>query len=747
MSQYLRCASPSLELWAGAECTVNRVEDQYFEQLGRTGHLSRISDFERFAALGIKAARQPVLWETTAPADPASARWGWPDAALRELKRLGIRPILGLVHHGSGPRNTSLLHSEFPVALSRYAELVARRYPEVEDYTPVNEPLTTARFSALYGHWYPHSRGDLSFARALLNQCRAIVLAMRAIRKINPGARLIQTDDLGKIHSTPTLKYQADYENERRWCSYDLLCGRLTRDDPMWGYFRWAGIEESDLAWFADNPCPPAIIGINHYLSGERYLDEHLERFPADLHGGNGRHAYADVLATRVLESGTEGPIALMREAWQRYGRPIAITECHNGCTREEQLRWFLEVWRSAQHARQRGIDVVAVTAWSLLGAFDWNHLVTRKNDRYEPGVFDIRSDPPRPTALTRLIPELASGVEPQHPLLAVPGWWRRPQRFVYGFAVDDSGESRPAVTPSPSESYPDVRPVLITGARATLGRAFARICELRGIPYRLLSREILDIADHRSVRKAIFNFRPWAVINAAGYGRVDDAEVERDRCQRENAHGPHVLASECADLEIQVLTFSSDLVFDGSINRPYVESDPVAPMNEYGRSKVQAERQVLEVMPSALIVRSSAFFGPWNEFNFVVEALGALSAGHNFKAACDTIISPTYVPDLVNAALDLLIDREVGIYHLANEGQISWADLAESVAARANVSTRTLLRCRQQELNLCAPRPAFSAMTSERARIMPRLDDALDRFMIELDRKSNQSSDIEVAA
>ena len=65
---------------------------------------------------------------------------------------------------------------------------------------------------------------------------------------------------------------------------------------------------------------------------------------------------------------------------------PIAITECHNGCTREEQLRWFVEVWRGAQEARRQGADVVAVTAWSLLGAFDWGSLVTRKNNQYEPG-------------------------------------------------------------------------------------------------------------------------------------------------------------------------------------------------------------------------------------------------------------------------------------------------------------------------------------------------------------------------
>jgi dTDP-4-dehydrorhamnose reductase len=88
--------------------------------------------------------------------------------------------------------------------LAAFARAVAERYPWVEDYTPVNEPLTTARFCGLYGHWYPHARDVRLFARALLNQCRAVALAMRAIRLVNPRARLVQTEDLGRVHSTRT---------------------------------------------------------------------------------------------------------------------------------------------------------------------------------------------------------------------------------------------------------------------------------------------------------------------------------------------------------------------------------------------------------------------------------------------------------------------------------------------------------------------------------------------------------------
>ncbi|HLL51021.1 MAG TPA: family 1 glycosylhydrolase, partial [Thermomicrobiales bacterium] len=287
---------PSLEVWGGVEGTVNRVGDRYFNQLARNGHDRRVSDLDLFAGLGIRAIRYPVLWEQTAPDGQEQADWSWPDERLPRLRELGVRPIVGLVHHGSGPRDTNLVDPAFPERLASFAAAVAQRYPWVDEWTPVNEPLTTARFSALYGHWYPHARDDQSFARALLTQCRAVVLSMRAIREANPRARLVQTDDLGKTYSTPLLAYQAELENERRWVTWDLLAGQLTPDRPMWAWLRSVGVPEGDLAWFLENPCPPDIVGINHYLSSERFLDERVELYPTESPGTNGRHEYVDVL-------------------------------------------------------------------------------------------------------------------------------------------------------------------------------------------------------------------------------------------------------------------------------------------------------------------------------------------------------------------------------------------------------------------------------------------------------------------
>ena len=724
-------AEPALALWAGVEATVNRVGDKYSDQIQRSGHELRISDLDRLASLGIKAVRYPILWERTAPRSLDEFDWRWADERLNYLRQLGIKPIVGLLHHGSGPPYTDLLDPEFAEKLARFARAVAERYPWLEDFTPVNEPLTTARFSCLYGHWYPHKQDAHLFAKALLAQCRATVLAMREIRKVNPHARLIQTEDLGKTYSTRPLAYQAEFENERRWLTFDLLSGKLNHRKRMWQYLQHAGITKRELRWFLDNPLPPDILGLNHYVTSQRFLDHRLGRYPVSCHGGNGKQTYADVEAVRGCPAGMLSPKALLKEAWNRYRQPIAITEAHLACTREEQLRWFKELWDAAQSLKDEGVDIRAVTAWSVFGSFDWNSLLARDDGCYESGVFDLRSTVPRPTALAKMLQTLASGENYDHPVLDSSGWWRRFDRLHSRATNDDSYDISVSVRHTSSTGHLG-RAVLITGATGTLGKAFARVCEQRGLSYYLLTRQELDIAEPESVTAAVERFEPWAIINAAGYVRVDDAEQDVDRCMRENVSGPANLATVCASREIPLVTFSSDLIFDGQKNEAYVERDQGSPLNVYGLSKTRAEAEVLKQYSDALVIRTSAFFGPWDEFNFVHAVLRSLTRGNHFVAADDVTISPTYVPHLVNAALDLLIDGEHGIWHLANCGAATWAEFASLVAEMGGCN-RTYVRGRPNaSLSLAARRPSFSVLSSERGILMPSLERGLEHYFHE---------------
>ena len=137
----------------------------------------------------------------------------------------------------------------------------------------------------------------------------------------------------------------------------------------------------------------------------------------------------------------------------------------------------------------------------------------------------------------------------------------------------------------------------------------------------------------------------------------------------------------------------------------------------------------MLEAHPSALVVRTSACFGPGNDATYVARALSALRARQAFLAPNDVVASPTYLPDLVRAALDLLVDGASGIWHLANEGAVTTLDLVRRIASECGVQTRGLLPCSCAALGLAARRPAYSALGSERARLMPSLDDAIARY------------------
>jgi dTDP-4-dehydrorhamnose reductase len=427
---------------------------------------------------------------------------------------------------------------------------------------------------------------------------------------------------------------------------------------------------------------------------------------------------YADVEAVRGLPQGIAGHEAHLTEAWERYRIPVALTEVHLACTREEQLRWVAEAWAGAQSARANGADVTAVTAWALLGSYNWNSLVTTDTGHYEPGVFDVRGPSPRRTAVGDLIAALAAGQTAAHPLFDGAGWWRRPERLTLR-------TGRAASAPLPTR-----RAMLIIGGTGTLGRAFQRICALRGLPVQAVGRTELDITDPAAIDDLIAWLRPWAVVNAAGYVRVDEAEGDPELCLRVNATGPAHLAAMCQRRGLPLITYSSDLVFDGTEGRCYDENDVPLPLNVYGASKAEAERAVLALQPRALVIRTSAFFGPWDSHNFLAHLFATLDRGEAFPAADDAVVSPTYVPDLVHASLDLLIDEECGIWHLVNDGAMSWYDFAMLAAVRSGRRLDLIAPVSAAALAGAAARPAFTALTSCRGQLLRPVDTALAAFI-----------------
>jgi dTDP-4-dehydrorhamnose reductase len=714
-------SSSKIEIWGGVECTINRVGENYHSQLLKGGYYQRENNIELIAELGVKKLRYPVLWEYV---EQSRGKYDYKNIPheINKLSSSGITPIAGLIHHGSGPKFTNLNDENFAEHFAKYASKTAQLFPQIEFYTPVNEPLTTARFSGLYGVWYPHKKDNLSFCKMFLNECKATVLAFKEIKKINPHAKLVQTEDIGKVKSSPSLQYQADFENCRRWLTYDILCGKVVKGHAMYDFFLYCGITEKELEFFIENPCPPDILGINYYVISERYLDENISKYHSSKIGGNGKHLYADIETVRTNET-LDGLHTIVNEAWERYKIPIAITELHLACSREEQLKWLNEGWNVINKLKRRGVEIKALTFWNLFGAFNWHNLLTKDENKYETGAYELNGNSLRLTAIGKFAKSLTGKKSFESPVINSPGWWRRPERILYKVIDNESVERK--IKPG--------KKILITGATGTLGQAFAKVCRMRNLDFILTGRNEMNICDKESIKRTIEKIRPWAVINTAGFVNIEAAEKDKLNCFLTNTIGAGNLAEICARKNVKYVTFSSDLVFDGTKKKPYLETDGVAPINIYGASKASAERRVKNVNPDALIIRTSSFFGPWDKFNFVSKLMDAHKVDAKVKVPKDVLISPSYIPDLVYRTLDLLIDDESGIFHLTNTDNISWAEFAFLAAEILNINTSFIEPVEKDRMKYIARRPQCSALNSERSVMLGNISDALYKLKAEI--------------
>ncbi|MBV9439349.1 MAG: family 1 glycosylhydrolase [Candidatus Eremiobacteraeota bacterium] len=405
------------EVWASPECTVARIDrDRYRDQSVDTGHDRREADVDLLAALGVAASRYPVLWEKVAPWSPDVRDYAWAQRRLERLRALGVEPIVTLLHHGSGPRYTDLVDPAFPALFADYAEHTARRFPWVKRWTPINEPLTTARFSTLYAAWYPNRFFDhRSFGRAIVNEARAIALATDRIRAHVPDASFLLTEDLQSFTAADdgVAAYVA-HKRERMYLSCELLQGRIDDGHPMHRYLRVeCGIGEHELSAFRRAPRPPDVMGWNYYPNSERWLE-------SDGTGGHRNLGLVDVAPERMDAR------ALLRAAWKRLQLPFALSEVHVLGSERERARWMLQRFVDAQDVRAHGVPIVAFGAWAAFGMSDWVSLLRQRDGICEDGIYTCApaGESPRPTLLATVVRRLAAGELPEMP--PEPGWWER---------------------------------------------------------------------------------------------------------------------------------------------------------------------------------------------------------------------------------------------------------------------------------------------------------------------------------
>lgn len=235
---------------------------------------------------------------------------------------------------------------------------------------------------------------------------------------------------------------------------------------------------------------------------------------------------------------------------------------------------------------------------------------------------------------------------------------------------------------------------ILLFGANGQLGQEMTRASAARAMPLVALSHVQADIADRAAVADAIRRHGPSLVVNAAAYTKVDLAETEIEAARNANEIGPANIASACAAADIPLIHISTDYVFDGSKPGAYVESDPIAPINAYGRSKAAGERAVREMSPLHVIIRTSWVYGEFGQ-NFLRTMLRLAAMRDELRVVADQSGCPTSTADLADAILAVApqlpgAKKIWGTYHFVGSGVTTWHGFASRiVAAQAPLTGR----------------------------------------------------------
>jgi len=276
---------------------------------------------------------------------------------------------------------------------------------------------------------------------------------------------------------------------------------------------------------------------------------------------------------------------------------------------------------------------------------------------------------------------------------------------------------------------------ILITGAAGQLGQALVQEAGRRGWEVLPTDLEELDITDAGGIREVLGRHRPQAVFNAAAATRVDDLETDPDLALKVNSLGPRNLAVACRRQGLKLVHLSSDYVFDGAKEGPYVEWDETRPLSVYGLSKLLGEKYVREQCPDHFIVRTAWLYGhPGPNFVTAILAQGRRSAaGQDFKVVQDQRGSPTSALALAPQLLALAETEAFGTYHATCQGEATWYDFARLILEKAGLAAKAR-PCASREYPRPAPRPANSVLENRLLNLagldlMPHWQDAFSQY------------------
>ena len=277
---------------------------------------------------------------------------------------------------------------------------------------------------------------------------------------------------------------------------------------------------------------------------------------------------------------------------------------------------------------------------------------------------------------------------------------------------------------------------ILVTGYNGQLGYDVVKELNFRHIDCKGTDMADFDITKETETTEFIKKYSPDAVIHCAAYTAVDRAEDEEEACRRVNVDGSRNIALACREVGAKMLYVSTDYVYGGMGDEPFETTDATNPQNVYGRTKLDGERAVAEILDRYFIVRTSWVFGI-NGNNFVKTMMKLGEQKEEIKVVCDQIGSPTYTPDLARVICDLIVTEKYGIYHATNEGFCSWADFAAEIMKKEGLKTK-VIPIPTSEYPSKAKRPLNSRLSKKclddaKTERLPHWENALDRYIAEI--------------
>lgn len=359
----------------GIECSYPMItgkngKDKRIDQMEVCGHYKNWKkDFHLALDIGVSHLRYgPPYYKVHL--GPDQYDWSFPDETFNYLNEIGLTPITDLCHFGVPNWIGNFQNPDFPYYFAEYAEAFAKRYRWVRWYTPINEILIAASFSALYGWWNERLSDDQCFVTALKNLCKANTLAMRAILKVQPESVFVQSESSEYFHPhSPECMAKANLMNEKRFLALDLTYGH-NMDARMYEFLMDNGMTRNEYHWFLDNHVKGfCIMGTDYYSSNEHMV----------LKDGSVRTT-GEVLGYYVIT----------KQYYDRYTIPVMHTET-NSLQRELTVEWLRKQWANLFRLRRDGIPIVGFTWYSLTHQKDWDSTLLGDNGTINPcGLYDL---------------------------------------------------------------------------------------------------------------------------------------------------------------------------------------------------------------------------------------------------------------------------------------------------------------------------------------------------------------------